>query len=268
VIFFILLTGSIGAWMKGGGDFWEKFFDDIISYRVLRLFLTWYVIVIITIFALDVSEKYGAGILKKQLMGRYHTPLQEDRIFLFLDLKSSTEIAESIGDENYFRMLRDLYQAANEAIIGFNGEIYQYVGDEIVISWTRDQGLDQANCLQCFFAILDMIDKRSVSFRELYGVVPEYKAAIHSGQVTAGEVGIIKKDIVYSGDVLNSTARMMALCKQYKVNLIVSNEIREALVHTPGYTFTYLDNPILRGKSVHTKLFSVKREAQVRNETS
>src|SRR5688572_15789779 len=93
VIFCILVVGTIGA-LNADKSFAESLREDIFSLRVLRLIITWYFIVLLTIFLLDVSEKYGAGILKKQLMGRYHSPVQEDRIFLFLDLRSSTAIAE------------------------------------------------------------------------------------------------------------------------------------------------------------------------------
>ncbi len=255
--FFIFTVAVIGALSNPVNEFRESLLDDILSLRVMRLVITWYIIVILTIFLLDVSEKYGAGVLKKQLMGRYHSPVQEDRIFLFLDLKSSTAIAESIGDEKYFRMLRFFYQLANEAIIEFKGEIYQYVGDEIVTSWEREQGLKDANCLRCFTAIQNIVTKNEKEFIDQYGTVPEFKAAIHSGIVTAGEIGIIKKDVVYSGDVLNTTARMMALCKHFQTDLIVSGDIQTEMKDVGGYEFRFLDSTVLRGKKIKMDLFAV-----------
>jgi len=211
---FILLVGTIGALTSDSGNFWQSFYNDIISYRVLRLFIMWYFILIMTIFLLDVSEKYGSGVLKKLLMGKYHKPTKEDRIFMFLDLRSSTTIAEKIGDELYFRMLRYFYELANEVIINNRGEIYQYVGDEIVLSWNKKAGIQEADCLHCFTAIRDAVKRQEDFFIQNFGVVPYFKAGIHNGEVTTGEIGSVKKDIVYSGNVLNTTARIVALCSK------------------------------------------------------
>lgn len=256
VITSILFVGLIGALKyQDGLSFWERFYNDVFSLRVFRLVAAWYFIVITTIFLLDVSERYGPGTLRRTLLGKYHTPVKEERIFMFLDLRSSTTIAEQIGEEKYFRMLHFFYQVANEAIINTRGEIYQYVGDEIVITWKMETGIRNANCLHCFQAISDAVAQREGEFNNNFGVVPGFKAGIHAGMVMTGEVGTIKKEIVYSGDVLNTTARIVALCNQYGQPLIISEKIYEALKDTPGYQFTYLDSPVLRGKAVETALY-------------
>jgi adenylate cyclase len=138
VFFCILIVLYIGALIDEKKTFLEKFYNDLFSLRLIRLLFIWYFIVILTIFILDVSEKYGSGTLRKLLLGKYHSPGKEDRIFMFLDLKSSTSIAEQIGDDTYFRMIRYFYNIVNDVTINNYGEIYQYVGDEIVISWTKE----------------------------------------------------------------------------------------------------------------------------------
>lgn len=256
---FILVVGIIGALNNPSeSSFKEKLFEDIFSLRILRLMVTWYFIVTLTIFFLDVSERYGLDIFRKQLMGKYHLPGQEDRVFMFLDLNSSTTIAEKIGDEKYFQMLRYFYEIANEAIMNTYGDIYQYIGDEIVISWEKEEGMKNANCLNCFKAIRDVVEQNREIFTERFGVVPEFKAAIHMGTVSTGEIGLAKKDIVYSGDVLNTTSRMVALCKKYQVDLIVSEVLYEEIKNTPDYKFIYIDNPVLRGKVARLGLYSVE----------
>jgi len=257
----ILLTGVIGALFNvGDRDFYVSFYDDIFSLRVLRLLIDWYFIVILTIFLLDVSEKYGSTTLKNLLLGKYHSPGNEERIFMFLDLRSSTAMAEKIGHELYFRMLRYFYQLANEVIINNRGEIYQYVGDEIVISWDKSTGLKDAVCLQCFFAVRKAIREKAGYFMENFGVVPEFKAGVHYGEVATGEIGTVKKDIVYSGDVLNTTARIVALCNKYNETLIISEILYKDLKDTRGLQITYLDNPLLRGKKAPFALYAVREQ--------
>lgn len=261
VVFCIAVVGVVGALNSpAGSSYKERFYNDVFSLRILRLLITWYFIVILTIFFLDVSEKYGAGTLSKLLRGKYYSPVNEERVFMFLDMKSSTTITEVLGDERYFRMLHFCFQIANEAIVNNFGVIYQYIGDEIVVSWEKKEGFKDANCINCFFGINDIIQKNADLFMSRFGVVPAFKAAIHSGLVASGEIGTIKKDIVYSGDVLNTTARIVGLCNQYDKDLIVSGLVYGAVKDEPAYNFTYLDNPILRGKTVEVSLYGVTRK--------
>lgn len=262
-VFYLLVfiggVGILGA-LNNPADapFWVKFREDLFSLRVLRLIFTWYFIVVMTVFFLDVSEKYGKGILRGLLLGKYYKPGKEERVFMFLDLKDSTTMAEEIGDEKYFTMLRYFYLVANEAIVNTHGEIYQYVGDEIVISWKKNEGIDNANCLRCYGAIREAVGRRAAIFMENYGVVPGFKAGIHSGVVATGEIGSIKKDIVYSGDVLNTTARIVALCNTYKEELIISDILYNELKHSKDHHFHFIDSVVLRGKKTEIKLWSVR----------
>ncbi|WP_296317914.1 adenylate/guanylate cyclase domain-containing protein, partial [Winogradskyella sp. UBA3174] len=109
----------------------------------------------------------------------------------------------------------DLFADVTNTILNNEGEIYQYVGDEIVISWSMKKGVRKANCLNCFTQIQKkLVDLRPI-YEKKYNVMPEFKAGIHYGSVMAGEVGVIKKDIIYSGDVLNTAARIQEQCNQY-----------------------------------------------------
>jgi hypothetical protein len=47
------------------------------------------------------NDQYGNGGIS-YLTGFYHKPRQEMRIFMFLDMRSSTAIAERLGHNNYF----------------------------------------------------------------------------------------------------------------------------------------------------------------------
>ena len=259
LVIVIMGVGILGAQNNpANAPFWVKFREDVFSLRALRLVFDWFIIVVLTVFFLDVSEKYGTGVLRGLLLGKYYKPGKEERVFMFLDLKGSTTIAEQIGDEKYFTMLRYFYRVANEAIINTHGEIYQYVGDEIVISWKKNDGIRNANCLRCFSDIKQAVKDRAEVFIKDFNVVPDFKAGIHAGLVTTGEIGTVKKDIVYSGDVLNTTARIVALCNNYKQDLLISGIMQEALKAMQSYQFSFVDKVILRGKRIEMELWAVK----------
>lgn len=196
----------------------------------LKNVVLWIIVVLLTIIALNVHEKYGQGVLLKMLRGHYHKPREEERIFLFADLKSSTEIAEKLGHVKFFGLLNDFFADITEPVIRTRGEIYQYVGDEVVISWSMKRGLYHNNCLRCFFLMQEAIKKAAPRYQERYGLIPQFKVGLHTGVVTTGEIGVIKKDIVYSGDVMNTTSRIQAVCNKFRVNILISKRLLDKLL--------------------------------------
>ena len=143
---------------------------------------------------------------------------------MFLDMRSSTTIAEKLGNTAYFNLLASVFSDITPAIVRCKGEIYQYVGDEVVISWEIPSGVQDANCIRCYYAIQQELHALSETYQRKFGIVPEFKAGIHHGSVTAGEVGRIKRDIVYSGDVLNTTSRIQEHCKKLGASLLISEQ--------------------------------------------
>jgi len=215
---------------------------------LITYFILWGGITLSTLFLLQVNDKFGPGILLKFLAGNYHHPKKEQRIFMFMDMRSSTSIAEKIGNEKYFNLLNDLFSDITDTIINNEGEIYQYVGDEIVISWSIKKGTRKANCLRCFSQIQEKLAYSRPIYEKKYKVIPEFKAGLHYGPVMAGEVGVIKKDIIYSGDVLNTTARIQEQCNQYSVDILISKETFDLISDTDGYKLIPLGSIELRGK--------------------
>ena len=110
-------------------------FDIMVESTMISYFIMWFFISLFTLFFLQVYDKFGPGMLVKFLMGNYHSPKEEQRIFMFADMRSSTTIAEKLGNKLYFNLLNDLFGDITGTILDYEGEIYQYVGDEIVISW-------------------------------------------------------------------------------------------------------------------------------------
>jgi adenylate cyclase len=211
-----------------------------------------------TAIALQVNDKYGPGVFIDLLIGKYHQPRKEERIFMFLDMRSSTTIAEKIGHLEFHNLLRDSFRDMTNSIIYSKGEIYQYVGDEVVVSWQVKQGLKEGNCIRCFYDIQKSIAKRKNDYLKKYGIVPEFKAGFHCGVITTGEIGVLKKDIVFSGDVLNTTARIQAMCNKVKAEVLISQSLHEKLkMSIDNYTSTKVGEFVLKGKAKRLVLYSI-----------
>jgi len=176
---------------------------------------------------------------------------------MFLDMKASTTIAEEIGHKKYFELIKEYYSDMTDPIIETFGEIYQYIGDEIVVSWPSKKGLYKNNCMACFDKISTVFKERKAHYLESYGVVPEFKAGFHIGEVTSGEIGIAKRDIIYSGDVLNTTARIQGKCNEYDAKVLISGELLKQLPKTSNFAPTKIGKLLLRGKKEMVQLYRI-----------
>lgn len=231
----------------------------IFSLQGLRSMLVWFIVTVITIFLLRVSEKYGPGVLIDIILGKYHKPVDEERIFMFLDIKSSTSIAEKLGHNLYFKLLNDFFADITDAIFYNKGEIYQYVGDEVVVSWKIKNGLQHNHCLYCFFEARKEIEKQTSKYLKRYSIVPQFKAGMHLGTTTVGEIGVLKKEIAFSGDVLNTTSRIQNECNKYDKNLLISKELLNKLEIDSNFDVENMGEIELRGKQTKTLLYSIQQ---------
>ncbi|WP_181040025.1 adenylate/guanylate cyclase domain-containing protein [Aureitalea marina] len=199
--------------------------ENTLNLTLLSNYIFWFVITFLTILSLFIRDKFGPITFVNFLKGKYFRPKREERVFMFMDLKSSTTIAEELGEERYFNFLNDTFSIATPGILSAHGEIYQYVGDEIVISWITKNGVNRANCISCYYKMTGLLKDKSDYFNDTYGTQPVFKAGLHFGPVITGEMGIVKREIVYSGDVLNTASRIQSLCNEMKTDLLVSRNL-------------------------------------------
>ena len=259
----LFLMGLIYFWIKIGfvsaaATAWKNLLTNIETPSFFVTMCIWGFLVSITQFMLQVNDKFGPGVLWKFITGKYYHPRQEERIFMFLDLKSSTTIAEKIGSQKFFEFIREIFNDITEPIINNSGEIYQYVGDEVVISWTIENGLRYNSCLLCFFNIEQTIEERKEHYLKKYEMLPEFQAGLHIGEATVGEIGVIKKDIVFSGDVLNTTSRIQGECNNHNVNILVSSRLLKRLHLNGEYEQIPIGEIQLKGKQEKVALNTIK----------
>ena len=205
-----------------------------------------------------ISEHLGHDVLLNFFTGKYHKPIVENRIFMFLDMRDSTAIAEKLGHVQYFKLLGEYYNLMSDPIINNLGEVYQYIGDEVVVTWKSSQGFKNNNCVSCFFNIKKNLRMKHDHFKNEYGVIPDFKAGMHVGETTVGEIGALKKEIVFVGDVLNTTARIQGMCNEHNTDLIISDEFRSGLDEKCMETHS-LGEIKLKGKARGIKLFSIDK---------
>lgn len=209
-------------------------------------------------FILQMNKKFGPGVLVPLLLGKYRNPREEERIFMFMDLKSSTTIAEQLGHIKYSAFIRDAFVDINQILNSYHAEIYQYVGDEIVVCWKIEDGLKNMSCVHFFFACEKQFAKRKEYYQKNYGMLPEFKASLHLGKVTAVEIGEVKRDIAYHGDTINTAARIQGMCNEYQKKLLVSDLFSEMSKLNEHFKTQELGNIMLKGKTTPVGILSVE----------
>lgn len=223
------------------------------------LVLVLYTLVVYTLLVLflQINHLLGAGILWKFIRGKYHHPREEERIFMFLDMKSSTTIAEQLGHVRFYALLNDLFNEISQPVLQTKAEIYQYIGDEVVLTWPVEDGLENSNCLKTFFMFRESLIRNSGHYLKNFGVKPEFKAGLHFGKVISAQIGDLKREIVYNGDVLNTAARIQNECNNYQRDCLVSGILMNRLKLQNGFQWERIDAVTLRGKETEVELYSV-----------
>jgi adenylate cyclase len=176
---------------------------------------------------------------------------------MFLDLKGSTTLADEMDANLYSNFLHSYFTAMSEPILKTGAEIYKYVGDEIILTWKMRSGLEENSCIRLFFLIEDQIHVQRDHFLKVYGVVPEFKAGVHAGEVITSQMGELKSEIVYNGDILNIASRIQEYCNQLGQKLLVSAELMERLSLGQEYKVLELGPVSLRGKAEELELCAV-----------
>ena len=202
----------------------------------------------------------GPRVLVSLLTGRYHQPREERRLVLFMDLRGSTQAAEKLGDEKFHRFLNRVFWDMTEPVLEAGGEIYRYVGDEIIVTWPLVHGNKNAAPIECAFAIETALTRRRGRYLAEFGIEPRLRSALHAGALVVGEMGDVKREIVMLGDTMNTTARIEGVCRTMQKDYIASASALEATSLPAGVRAQSLGPVELRGKESGIELFALTRE--------
>ena len=252
-----LIALSLGQ--IGQSEFVSSFTARLTHKATLAFFLYLGIVDALFSFIRQMVVKVGGRVMLNLILGKYRNPKTEDRIFMFLDLKSSTSHAERLGHARYSRLIQDCFYDLTDSAIKHKVEIYQYVGDEAILTWKIKDGISSANCINVYFEFDNTLKRRSEYYQDKYGFVPEFKAGVNTGSVTVAEVGIIKRDIAYHSDVLNTAARIQGKCNEFGKMILISTFVKEILPSKLPLKYEPIGSVLLRGKMDTVDIYSVEK---------
>lgn len=234
----------------------DSFHEPQTQIMVIALFILAHLIT----FIRSVHKKFGTRVFVNTVLGKYQDPVEEDLIFMFIDLRNSTTIAEELGHVTYSNFMKDYYKLLSNCCEENQGEIYQIAGDGAIITWKTASCKNKARPINCFFDFNDCLDKTKPKFLRKYGIAPSFKAGAHCGKVIATEVGNFGSEMAYHGDVLNATSRIQTLCSKLGQEFLISEDLYKHLPKPFPHGFMskkegYFE---LRGRKKEILIFSLQ----------
>jgi adenylate cyclase len=207
------------------------------------------VFVILANLIIGITNIIGPRAFLNFIIGRYHTPLEENRFVLFVDIAGSTGLAERLGGIAIHRLLDRTFRLLTLSVIDYRGEVLNYVGDEVIVTWPEKRGAVDCRPLQCFMAMRDELARASNQLEREFGVVPRIRGSLHFGPVIVGEIGDVKRAIVFNGDVMNTAARLEELSRTVDGGFLASRAAMERFNSLPPFGVRDLGRLPIRGRA-------------------
>ncbi len=199
----------------------------------------------------------GGRVLMGFLLGRYHKPVAENLVFMFLDLAGSTRLAETLGDVRVQQLIGRFFFDIAQPIAENGGITYRYMGDGVIVTWPFDRRIADGRPIQCVFDIQALVAASAARYQRDFGTVPGFRVGMHGGPVVAGEVGDDKREIAYFGDTINTAARLEALCKTEGHDFLVSADVLDTVTLPAGTVKQAVGEVALRGKAQPVQIFAL-----------
>jgi adenylate cyclase len=258
ITFSLLAVNTVWYLIRHGGHLKEELTKYFGGGMYLINLATIFPFVVLIVGISQINSLHKKGELLNYVVGRYHLPREVDRIFCFIDLKDSTFIAERLGHLQFAMFLRDYYSDISEAVRRTAAQIYQYVGDEIVLSWSFADGLKDNNLINCVFQMKKILAGVKQKYIGGYGVFPEFRAGLHGGKVIVTWVGELKREIVYIGDTVNTASRIQEDCKRLKKDFLISEDLLKNIRSLGSAKAFFVEETIPRGRVNPVKLYSLE----------
>jgi adenylate cyclase len=231
-------------------DFWSNFVYSAVISVLMNL-------------GFGIANIIGPRAFLNFIIGRYHTPVEENRFVVFVDIAGSTGLAERLGGVGIHRLLDRIFRQLTLSVVDYRGEVLDYVGDEIIVTWPARGGAVDYRPLRCFLAMRRELAQASDQLQREFGVAPRIRGSLHFGPVIVGEIGDIKRAIVFNGDVMNTAARLEELSRTVDGGFLASRAAMERFGPAPPIAVRDLGRLPIRGRADGIDVVGIEAPSQV-----
>lgn len=188
-------------------------------------------LVVAAIIVIRITGFLGARNVAYLIVGKYHRPVIEKKIFLFLDIEGSTRLVEKLGPIDARALIGKFYFDISAPIADHGGEIYRFTGDGVVVTWDWNDSLKGAAILDTIDGIREAVFRDKSQYVNRFGVVPRFRIGIHGGDIVVSEEGDIKRAIGFYGDTIHIAARMEQKAKELGDDILISETVVHSLMN-------------------------------------
>ena len=150
---------------------------------------------------------------------------------VFLDLAGFTALSETLAADRVVALLNLYFEAARTCVETEGGLVNKFIGDGVlaVFGVPVEQPNHAAAALRAVAAFrrrMALLNERLVA--KGYGPLA-FRAGVHTGEVLAGVVGSRERhEYTVIGDAVNVASRLESLGKEFRTDIVVSANTREA----------------------------------------
>ncbi len=187
------------------------------------------------------------------------SPKELEATIFFSDIRDFTTISEKMGSPNKLISMLNTYMTPMvDTIVEHKGTIDKFIGDAIMAYWNApietDNHADKA--VQAAIKQINLLETVNQVIQKKYDVTLHIGIGLHTGQVTAGDMGSEgRSDYTVIGDNVNLASRIEGLTKQYDVKILISEATRKQLKQS--YTIRPIDIVEVKGKSKPVEIYEV-----------
>ncbi len=268
VVTTILVELVVARMIKNQMNFFEVFKSEEFQYFILHgdffvSILYASVLIILFNFTRLMYRKLGQRTLGDLITGKYVTPVTQNKIVMFLQIANTGNFLDKLGRGRFNDFLNDFIFDITEPLLTYRAEIYEYFDDQIIVMWNLKSGISNAGCIRAFFEAKNNLIQKKEDYIVKYNAFPRIQAAIHAGAVIKGEIGVVKSTIKYSGDLMNSTSRLLEQCVQNDREFLIEAKLKDKIVLPVILEYDYVGKFLPKGKSQEIDFYSINEKTML-----
>ena len=262
IIAIILIVVTMNRAFRHDQGFFEAFRSEESRTYIFRgnfktAIIFTFMAALIANFARLISLKIGRGILTDFILGAYHKPKQMERVFVLLQITNADYVLKHNEIETYHNFLNGIYRTMSIVAMNHRGYVYEYVDDHMLIYWKGSQKDWAVSLINFHNEAQAVMNRDEEYFKNSYGLIPTLVFSAHGGTVIQAEIGELKTEIVFHGDVLNTASRIGSVAKEEGKTFVISDYIFKRTARIESIATTSIGEFELRGKLQTVSLYAV-----------
>ena len=180
-----------------------------------------------------------------------------DAVIWFSDLRESTPLSASLGEQQFLELLNDYFAATAGAVLEHGGEVLRFIGDASLAVFPTTEETSRDVCTRAVEAARDARARvLATNAKRRTGGLAEFACGVglHLGRVHYGNIGTPERlEFSVIGVAANKAARIEALCKETGQDVVLSSTMAAEL----GVPCRSLGTFALRGVAEPEEVFAL-----------